>query len=197
MRIEELSGKKKLVLGTTGALMSGHFKLTSGLHSGYYLQCAKICQYPAYCEEISKEIAENFRDKGITMTAAPAVGGIVIGYELARALNCKSIFAERVDGKMQLRRGFIIEPTDKLLIVEDVITTGGSILEIAEIAKETGAEIVGYSSILNRSAGRFNPDKPFIPWLSLEIDTYNPDECPICRENKIPLYQPGSRNIVK
>lgn len=196
MKVEELTGKKRLVLQSTGALLTGHFKLTSGLHSEYYLQCAKICQYPSHCEEIAKELAIEFSNKGITVTAAPAIGGILIGYELARALNCKSIFAERVDGKMQLRRGFSIQPDDRILIIEDVVTTGGSILEIADIAAAEGAEIIGFSAVLNRSSGRFKPNKPFFPWLSLEIDTYNPDDCPLCKQ-AIPLYQPGSRNLNK
>jgi len=196
MKIEELSGKKKGILEKTGALLSGHFRLTSGLHSPNYLQCAKIFQFPDYCSKIAKEIAKSFLDKKITVTAAPAVGGILIAYELARGLGCRTIFAEREEGRMILRRGFKLERDDHILIVEDVVTTGGSILEIAKLGAEVGAEIVGFSAVLDRSCGRFNPPQPFIPWLSLEIETFNPDACPLCSQN-IPLYQPGSRNLKK
>lgn len=196
MKANEIAGRKKEILEKTDALLTGHFKLTSGLHSPNYFQCAKIFQYPNYTEEISKDIAKQFSDSKITVCAAPAVGGIIIGYEIARALSCRTIFAERVDGNMQLRRGFEIAKDDRMLIVEDVVTTGGSILEIAQIAKQSGAEIIGYSSVLNRSMGRFAPQEPYIPWLSLEIETFEPNDCPLCKSG-VPLYQPGSRNLAK
>ncbi|WP_039766822.1 orotate phosphoribosyltransferase [Caldicellulosiruptor sp. F32] len=178
----------------TNALLEGHFLLTSGKHSSKYLQCAKILQYPNLAETICKDLAKNFAGQEIDVVIGPAIGAITLSYELARQLNCRSVFAEREDGIMKLRRGFKIEEGEKVLVVEDVITTGGSVKEIIEIVKENGGEIVGVAGIVDRSGGKVDLGYPLKTLLTLEIETYEPDDCPLCREG-IPIVKPGSRKM--
>ncbi len=178
----------------TDALLEGHFLLTSGKHSSKYLQCAKILQYPNLADAICKDLAKNFVGQEIDVVIGPAIGAIILSYELARQLNCRSIFAEREDGIMKLRRGFKIEEGEKVLVVEDVITTGGSVKEIIEIVKENGGEIVGVAGIIDRSGGKVDLGYPLKTLLTLEIETYEPDDCPLCREG-IPIVKPGSRKM--
>ncbi|AZT90328.1 orotate phosphoribosyltransferase [Caldicellulosiruptor changbaiensis] len=178
----------------TDALLEGHFLLTSGKHSSKYLQCAKILQYPNLADAICKDLAKNFVGQEIDVVIGPAIGAIILSYELARQLNCRSIFAEREDGIMKLRRGFKIEEGEKVLVVEDVITTGGSVKEIIEIVKENGGEIVGVAGIVDRSGGKLDLGYPLKTLLTLEIETYEPDDCPLCREG-IPIVKPGSRKM--
>lgn len=177
------------------AFLEGHFLLSSGLHSPNYLQCALILQYPDLAEKIAQEIAKSIpSDLKIDLVIGPALGGIVIAYELARTLKAKGIFAEREEGKMTLRRGFHIEPGEKVLICEDVITTGGSALEVGNLVKTLGGDIVGYACIVDRSGGKAIFDKPLYSLIKLELDTFKPEECPLCKEG-IPIIKPGSRNL--
>lgn len=177
------------------AFLEGHFLLSSGLHSPNYLQCALILQYPDIAEKIAREIAEKIpKNLKIETVIGPALGGIIIAYELARVLKVRGIFAEREEGKMTLRRGFSISPGEKILICEDVITTGGSALEVAKLVKYLGGEICAYACIVDRSDGRPIFDKDLYSLIQLKLDTYNSEDCPLCKKG-IPLIKPGSRNI--
>lgn len=180
------------IFKNTGTLLIGHFKLSSGLHSGQYLQCALVLQYPEYAAKLGAAIADKFRGKEITCVAGPALGGIIIAHEVAKVLKARCIFGERQDGKMTLRRGFKLSPQDKVLIVEDVITTGGSIKELMNLVKETGAEIVGIGAIVDRSSKRVDFGCNIQPLIKLDIQTFTPEGCPLCKKN-IPLIKPGSR----
>ena len=187
-----MTTEKTDILKSTNALLTGHFRLTSGLHSSTYFQCAKILTYPDITEKICAEIAVGFKDAGIAKVIAPAIGGIVVGYEMAKALKAKSVFAERENGVMTLRRGFQIEPGERILIAEDVITTGGSVLEVRDIVEKMGGAPVGFASLIDRSGGKFNPGIPYVSWFQMEVKNYNPDDCPMCKEG-IPVVKPGSR----
>lgn len=178
----------------TGALLDGHFRLTSGLHSPQYFQCAKVLQYPHYAEKLCREIANHFKDEKIDVVVSPAIGGIVVGQEVARLLGCRAIFAERENGAMTLRRGFEINPAERVLVVEDVVTTGGSLKEVVELAKSAGAAIVGVGFIVDRSAGKVTFDVPGYAVLQMKVVTYQPESCPLCKEG-IPIEKPGSRKI--
>ena len=178
-----------------GAFLEGHFLLSSGLHSPNYLQCALILQYPDLSEEIAKEIANKIpKDLKIDLVVGPALGGIIIAYELARALKVRGIFAEREEGKMRLRRGFTVKPGEKVMVCEDVVTTGGSALEVANLIKEYGGDVVAFSCIVDRSGGRSIFDKPLYSLIQLNLETYQPEDCPLCKEG-VPLVKPGSRNL--
>lgn len=176
----------------TGALLEGHFKLTSGLHSNTYFQCAKVLQHPRHLTEICHHIAQHFSTTEIDAVISPAIGGIVVGTETGRQLGVRTLFAERKDGSMQLRRGFHISPGEKILVVEDVITTGGSVAEVIDIVKKNGGEIAGVGTVVDRSNGTVKLADRQFSLLSLEVRSYQPDDCPMCREN-IPLEAPGSR----
>lgn len=179
----------------TNALLNGHFLLTSGRHSNQYFQCALVLQYPEYNELICSLIANHFKDYDIDVVISPAIGGIVVGQEVARQLNKKSIFAEREDKVLTLRRGFNIEEGKKYLICEDVVTTGGSVFEVMEIVKNNGGIVAGVGYIVDRSNNKVNFGVPQFSTLQLDVVSYQPDECPLCKENKIPLIKPGSRKI--
>ncbi len=179
----------------TGALLEGHFLLTSGRHSNKYFQCAKVLQYPEYTEQVCKIIAEFFKDYKIDTVISPAMGGIIVGQEVARQLNKRSIFAEREDKKLILRRGFTIEPGEKMLVCEDVVTTGGSVFEVIDIVKENGGEVVGVGYIVDRSNGKVNFGFPQKSTMKMDVISYSPEECPLCKEN-IPLVKPGSRKVL-
>lgn len=176
----------------SGALLTGHFKLSSGLHSGQYLQCALVLQHPEYAAELGESIADKFKDKDITCVAGPALGGIIIAHEVARALKTKCIFGERQDGRMTLCRGFRLSPQDKVLIVEDVITTGKSIGELIDVVKETSAKIVGIGALADRSSEKIDFGYDTKALVKLDIKTFHPNECPLCKNNT-PLVKPGSR----
>jgi len=191
MKLNDLSEEQKNMLTETGAFREGHFKLTSGLHSAGYLQCALILQYPNHAEKIARDLAERYSKKpDIVLT--PAIGGIVFGQELARALGCRAIFAERKNGELKLRRGFYIEEDEKILLAEDVITTGGSVLELRSIVKNAGARVTGFCVICDRSGGKFVPEEGLESWISLQIDAWEAGDCPLCKK-EIPLQKPGSR----
>ncbi len=176
----------------TQALLNGHFQLSSGLHSTQYFQCALILQYPEYAEKLGSAIADLFRDQKITCVVGPALGGIVIAWEVARALHVKGLFTERVNGTMQLRRGFAIEKQDRILVVEDVITTGGSAQEVVKLLKNE-ASMIGVASIVDRSSTPPSFGVPYKSLLKMNIQTFDPSECPLCRQSK-PIDKPGSRS---
>jgi orotate phosphoribosyltransferase len=179
---------------STGALLEGHFRLSSGLHSSQYLQCALALEYAADAKEFGRMIAGHFTNGGIETVASPAIGGLIIGYAVASALNVRFIWTERADGKMTLRRGFTVKPSERVLVVEDVITTGGSTRECVAALTDRGAEVVGAASIIDRSNGLANVGVPRIALATLDVPSYGPDECPMCRDGS-PAVKPGSRNL--
>jgi orotate phosphoribosyltransferase len=176
-----------------GALLEGHFKLSSGLHSPRYLQCALYLAEPAHAEAAGRQLAARLKSCSIQVVVAPALGGVIIGHEAARALGVRFLFAERADGVMQLRRGFVIDPGERVLIVEDVVTTGGSTREVMEVVKQFGGAVVGVGAIVNRS-GTENPfaPLPFTSLLSVDVPTHQPETCPMCQAGS-PVVKPGSR----
>src|SRR3989454_2797253 len=176
-----------------GALLEGHFRLTSGLHSPGYLQCALVLQHPAEAEACGVAIAERVRSLGAEAVLSPALGGIVIGQEVGRALGVRAIFAERQDGTLTLRRGFSLEPGERVLVVEDVVTTGGSTRETIEVARAAGAIVVAAAAIIDRSGGNQGLEVPFYSLASLALPTYQPDSCPLCGQG-IAITKPGSRS---
>lgn len=179
------------ILKETDALLEGHFLLSSGRHSDRYCQCAKLLQHPKASREVLSVVADKLRDLDIDVIIGPAMGGIVVAYELAQQLDKIGIFSERVDGIMCLRRGFEIKKGQKVLISEDVITTGKSSLEVAEIVKSLGADVVALSCIVDRSGDNAIP-YPIYSAVKLDFETYEADKCPLC-EKKIPYIKPGSR----
>ena len=180
------------ILKEAGVLLEGHFLLTSGRHSDKYLQCAKIFQDTKYSEELCAALAEKYKDAGVELVIGPAIGAIQMSYEVSRHLGVKNIFAEREDGKMTLRRGFTIEKGQRVLIVEDVVTTGGSVKEVMELVKECGGVIAGVGSIVDRTGGKIDFGVPYKSAFSMDITSYEADECPICKTGA-PLVKPGSR----
>ncbi len=178
----------------TEALLEGHFLLTSGRHSNIYFQCAKVLQYPAYNEFLSREISKFFKDYEIDTIIAPAIGGIVVGQEVARQLNKKFIFAEREDKSLTLRRGFSISKNEKVLICEDVVTTGGSVFEVIDIVKQSGAIVSGVGFIVDRSNGKVNFGYPQVSTMKIDAVSYTPDKCELCKSG-IKLVKPGSKKI--
>jgi orotate phosphoribosyltransferase len=178
----------------SGALLEGHFRLTSGLHSSGYLQCALVLQHPRDAELLGREIGERTRELRPTVVLSPALGGVVIGHEVGRALGIRAIFAERQDGALTLRRGFIIGENDRVLVVEDVLTTGGSTKETMQVAAAAGGRVVGAASIVDRSGGRAHFDVPFHTLLQIELPTHEPDQCPLCAQG-LPVVKPGSRPV--
>src|SRR3954454_18651618 len=178
-----------------GALLDGHFRLTSGLHSPGYLQCALVLQHPAEAEACGAAIADRVRSLGAGVVLSPALGGIVIGQEVGRALGVRAIFAERQDGRLTLRRGFSLDPADRVLVVEDVMTTGGSTRETVEVAKAAGGQVIGTASIVDRSGGTIRFDVPFSSLLDIALPTYEPDKCPLCAQG-LSVVKPGSRQVV-
>jgi orotate phosphoribosyltransferase len=179
----------------TKALLEGHFLLTSGRHSNQYFQCAKVLQYPEFTSQICELIANNFRNYEIDTVIAPAMGGIIVGYDVAKHLNKKSIFTERENKEMTLRRGFTLSKGERVLICEDVVTTGGSVKEVIEIVKKFEAMVVGVASIVDRSNGKVDFGFPFFSALKLDVVSYEPNDCVICKEGKLALVKPGSRKI--
>ena len=176
----------------SGALLEGHFRLTSGLHSPGYLQCALVLQHPQHAEAVGRAIADRVRGVRADVVLSPALGGVVIGQEVGRALGVRAIFAERQDGKLALRRGFTLATTDRVLVVEDVMTTGGSTRETIEVAKAAGGQVVGAASIVDRSGGTIRFDVPFTALLEIALPTYDPEQCPLCAQG-LPVVKPGSR----
>lgn len=178
----------------TGAFLEGHFLLTSGLHSPYYVEKFRLLQFPEYVEMLAREMAAKFRGEKIDLVVGPAVGGIILAYEVARQCGARMAFTERDEGKMVFRRGFALGEGENVLIVEDVITTGVSVQEVVEAVEEKGARIVGITALVDRSGGKAVFPYPFHPLLQLEIEAYTPEECPLCQE-KIALQKRGSRYL--
>ncbi len=178
----------------TGALLEGHFMLTSGRHSPTYFQCAKVLQYPEFLQKFSNEIVNHFQDIDIDIVITPAVGGIVLGTEIGRQLNKQTIFAEREQGVMTLRRGFEITPESNVLVIEDVITTGGSVNEVIELVRDSGAKVVGVGVLVDRSGGKVKLHEKQFSVTELEAVSYGDDEIPDDLAN-IPVLKPGSRSL--
>jgi orotate phosphoribosyltransferase len=175
-----------------GALLDGHFKLSSGLHSPSYLQCAVVLQHPAEAEQLGRALAARIGHTPPTVVLWPALGALIIGHEVARALGVRAIFAERVDGTLTLRRGFDLSPADRVLVVEDVLTTGGSTRETMDVATSLGASVVGAAAVINRS-GKDDPvNTPFAALADVTPPTYQPETCPLCAQG-LPVVKPGSR----
>jgi len=182
------------ILEKTGVLLTGHFQLTSGKHSNKYLQCAKVFQHPDISAEISKDLAEKYDGYDIDIVIGPAVGGIILAYEVARQLEVRALFAERENGIMTLRRGFEIQPGSKVLVVEDVITTGGSVKEVIDVVRSAGGEVVGVAAVVDRSGGKALFDVPFKSAIKIDIEVFEPLDCPMCKSGS-KAVKPGSRNI--
>jgi orotate phosphoribosyltransferase len=180
------------LLNETGALLQGHFRLSSGLHSPNYVQCALLLQHPRNAKAIGEALAARVRAISAEKVVAPALGGVIIGYTVAEALDLPSIFTERKEGEMTLRRGFRLNRGERVLIVEDVVTTGKSTRETAKVVAAHGGLVFGFASILNRS-GKANPfDAPYEALLKLDLETYEEGSCPLCRAG-VPVDAPGSR----
>ena len=175
----------------SNALQRGHFELSSGLHSGHYFQCAQVLQYPRQAMAICRELARRFRSSHPTVVIGPAAGGIIVSYETARALGVRAIYSERVDAEMQLRRGFSVGKKDRVLIVEDAITTGESARKVATLVESFGAKVVGIGTVVDRSGGKVKfPRRKFARLFALAFETFPPHECPLCSE-QIPVTRPG------
>lgn len=178
----------------SGALLEGHFRLSSGLHSAGYLQCALVLAHPRHAETLGRGIADQIRELRPTVVLSPALGGVVIGHEVGRALGIRAMFAERQDGELMLRRGFVLSETDRVLVVEDVLTTGGSTRETMQVATAVGGRVVGVAAIVDRSGGTAKFDVPFASLLNVDLQTYEPDRCPLCAQG-LPVTKPGSRPV--
>ena len=177
----------------SGALLDGHFRLSSGLHSPGYLQCALVLQHPQHAEALGAALGSLVRSLDAGVVLSPALGGVVIGQEVGRALGVRAMFAERQDGQLTLRRGFTIEPGERVLVVEDVVTTGGSTRETMDVARAAGAVIVGACAVVDRSDGKQELGVPFHALLPMAVKTYQPEACPLCQMG-VPVVKPGSRS---
>jgi len=183
----------------TGAYLRGHFRLTSGLHSPEYLQCALVLQHPPLAERLGVQLASELRrllkDQQVGVVASPAVGGLIVGHEVARSLGARFVFAERdAQGKMTLRRGFSVEQGAAVVVVEDVVTTGGSTREVVDLLAAAGAQVLAAGSIIDRSGGKAGVGVPRVALATLQAVTHPPDDCPLCREG-LPVTKPGSRKV--
>ncbi len=178
----------------TEALLEGHFILTSGLHSDRYFQCARVLQYPWHAEALCRGIADHFKDWKIGAVVSPAVGGILVGQEIARHIHVRSIFTERVDGRMTLRRGFEVNPGETLLVAEDVTTTGGSVREVMEAVRQSGGVVSAVAAIVDRSGGKAEFGVPYFSLLRMDVTNHPPDDCPLCKSGSTAV-KPGSRGL--
>jgi len=176
----------------SGALLEGHFLLSSGLHSSGYLQCALVLAHPAHAETLGQAVAAGLRGLRPTVVLSPALGGVVIGHEVARALGVRALFAERQDGVLTLRRGFSLSESDRVVVIEDVLTSGRSTRETMQVAGAAGGHVVGVGSIVDRSGGQANLGVPFVSLFDMALPTYEPGECPLCRQGSVAI-KPGSR----
>ena len=176
----------------TGALLDGHFQLTSGLHSPRYLQCALVLQHPEHAEMVGRALAEKFSDDRVDAVVAPAIGGIIVAHETARAIGARALFTEREAGVMTLRRGFFLSRGERVLVVEDVVTTGGSTRETIEAVINADGVVIGAGSIVDRSNGAVDLGVRRLALLTLDVPSYDPTECPLCNDG-VPVIKPGSR----
>ncbi|EHQ91504.1 orotate phosphoribosyltransferase [Desulfosporosinus youngiae] len=176
------------------ALLDGHFLLTSGKHSAQYMQCAQVLQYPDRAAILAEGLASQFRDMGVQTVIGPATGGILVAHEVAKALGVRSLFTERENGVMRLRRGFALSPGERVLVVEDVITTGGSVREVLAVVQEFGATALGVGVLVDRTGGKVDFGLPQCSIIQLNIQAFEAQECPLCAQG-IPAVKPGSRKI--
>ena len=189
---DDVSRRLLAIFQQTGALLEGHFQLTSGLHSPRYLQCALVLQHPQHAEWIGQAIGQRFLDQRVSAVVAPAIGGIIVAHETARALGVRALFTERESGVMTLRRGFRIEAYERVLVVEDVVTTGGSTRETIDAVRSAAGLVVGAGSVVDRSGGSVELGIQREALLTLDVPAYEPDRCPLC-ERGVPAVKPGSR----
>ncbi|HEX5736554.1 MAG TPA: orotate phosphoribosyltransferase [Blastocatellia bacterium] len=190
--ITETDQRLLSILQETGALLEGHFQLTSGLHSPRYLQCALVLQHPQHAEWVGRQLAARFAGHQIGAVVAPAIGGIIVAHETARAIGCRALFTEREAGAMTLRRGFSIDTGERVLVVEDVVTTGGSTRETIDAVTRAGGKVIGAGSIVDRSGGAVDLGTPRAALLTLEVPAYDPAACPLCGQGSVAI-KPGSR----
>lgn len=181
------------IFNKTGGVLKGHFRLTSGRHADTYMQCAKLFVDTKASEQLCAALAEKLEGVPCDIVVSPAIGGILMGYEMARQLGKPNIFAERENGAMTFRRGFALPQGANVIVVEDVVTTGGSVKEVVELVKASGCTVSAVASIVDRSNGKVDFGVKFVNLVSMDITSYEPDECLICKEGKVPLYKPGSR----
>ncbi|KNZ42129.1 orotate phosphoribosyltransferase [Acetobacterium bakii] len=181
------------ILKSTDAFLEGHFLLSSGKHSDQYVQCAKVLRFPDEAAKVLAPVVEQLKALDIDKVVGPAMGGVIVSYEIGRQLGKESIFTERKDGEMELRRGFEIKPGEKVIITEDVVTTGKSTIETKKVLEAMGAEVLGVACIADRRAAGVEINMPIYSAIKLEITAWEPDECPICKAGKIPVVKPGSR----
>lgn len=180
------------ILEESGALLSGHFQLRSGLHSNRFFQAALLLQYPDKAETVCRYLADQFRGEKIETVISPAVGGLIVGQEIARALGVRAIFADKEDGQLVLKRGFTIKPGEKVLVAEDVVTKGGRVQQTVDLVRSLGGDVVGIAVIVDRSGGDAKFDVPFKSALKLSLPTFDPAECPLCKTN-MSIDRPGSK----
>ena len=180
------------VLRKTEAVLEGHFRLTSGKHSDFYVQCAKLMQYPEEASALCRELAALFGGDKVDVVIGPATGAIIMAYEIAKALGARALFTERENNVMALRRGFTIQPGERVLAVEDVVTTGGSVQEVVDLVGRMGGDVVSIGSFVDRSRGQVKFTKPFKALAAIDTNIYDPADCPLCRQG-IPAIKPGSR----
>ncbi len=182
----------KILPQRTAPCLKGHFILSSGLHSDRYIQCALVLQHPRVAEQLCSELAAKLRHLGATAVAAPALGGVIVSHEVARALGLRALFTERQEGVMLLRRGFSLAPGEPTLVVEDVITTGGSTRETMAAVEQAGGKVVGVGALIDRSGGKADLGVPKAALVTLAVQNYNPADCPLCTSG-LPAVKPGSR----
>ena len=180
------------LLRRTEAVLEGHFLLSSGLHSSHYIQCARTLQHPKYAEGLGGCLADTYRDYEVDAVLSPAVGGLIIGHETARSLGARALFGERDNGVMTLRRGFDLQPGEQVVIIEDVITTGGSVRDLIHLVQDIGGTVLGVGAIIDRSGGQVDLGVPLNPLITMRVPTYQPDACPLCQQGGSPV-KPGSR----
>lgn len=180
------------VFEKTGVLNEGHFRLTSGRHSDKYMQCGRVFERPDSSGRLCAALAELFKNDGVETVAGPAIGAVIMAYEVARQLGCRDIFAERENGKLTFRRGFTVRKGERILVVEDAVTTGGTVQELVDLCRENGAEVVGVGAFVDRSGGNTSFGVPFRALASLTIESWEADDCPLCKAG-IPIIKPGSR----
>lgn len=177
-----------------GAILEGHFLLTSGLHSGMYVEKFQVLQYPKATEKLCEGFAEKFKNEKIDVVIGPVTGGIILAHETAKHFGTRAIFAERDNGRMTIKRGFEIQPGERVLIVEDIVTTGGSVMEVIDVVREWGGIVAGVAMLVDRSGGTVDFGVPAKALLTLKIDTFTPENCPLCKAGTPPVKR-GSRKV--
>ena len=194
MDISKVTGNDWIDKGFTesGALLEGHFVLRSGLHSGKFFQAALLLQYPELAEKYCSALADKFKDANVEAVISPAVGGLIVGHEVAKALGTRAIFADKQDGDLVLKRGFSIKPGERVLVAEDVVTRGGRVQQTVELVEKLGGDVVGIAVVVDRSGGDVSFNVPFESIAKLQLETYQPENCPLCA-NDVPIERPGSK----